>query len=210
MAVSHEMSAVTVGGAKRTLLLIVALLAIYFVYEQVLPYFVFTEQAYGYYWQFRTSLLLHVLGGFVALLVGVFQLWSGLNRRAMRTHPLTGRVYATSVVVGSAGGIWLSLTSGVYGFAWSVALFCLAAAWLATTGTAIYCIRKRSVDAHQQWMTRSYIVTFAFVLFRILADHVPYESMWGISRADWANAIIWPVWVVPLIGYEMLLALRRR
>jgi hypothetical protein len=210
MAVSQEALTTGVGGTKKALLLIAALLALYFAYEQVIPYFVWSEDAYGYYWQFRLPLLLHVVGGLVALLTGVFQLWSGLNRRAMRTHPVTGRIYATAVVLGAAGAFWLSFTSALFGFAWGVALFMLGAAWLATTGTAIYCILKRRIEAHQQWMVRSYIVTFAFVLFRIVTDHIPAEQWWGISYPDWSNAMIWPVWVVPLIGYEMLLAIRRR
>jgi len=210
MAVSQEALTTTLGGTKKALLLIAALLALYFAYEQVLPYFVWSEESYGYYWQFRLPLLMHVVGGLVALLSGVFQLWSGLNRRAMRTHPVTGRVYATGVVVGAAGGFWLSITSAVLGFAWGVSLFMLAAAWLSITSTAIYCIRTRRVEAHQQWMVRSYIVTFAFVLFRIVTDHIPAQELWGISYADWSNAMISPVWVVPLIGYEILLAVRRR
>ena len=210
MAVSQDTFATTFGGTKKALLLIAALLALYFAYEQVIPYFVWSEEAYGYYWQFRLPLLLHVVGGLVALLSGVFQLWSGLNRRVMRTHPKTGRVYAAAVAVGGAGGIWLSFTSALFGFAWGVSLFMLAAAWLATTATALYLIRTRQVVAHQQWMVRSYIVTFAFVLFRIATDHIPAQELWGISYADWSNAMIWPVWVVPLIGYEILLAVRRR
>ena len=54
------------------------------------------------------------------------------------------------------------------------------------------------------------IVTFAFVLFRIVTDHIPAQELWGIGNADWSNAMITPVWVVPLIGYEILLAVRRR
>ena len=210
MAVSQETLTTTGGGTKKALLAIAALLAVYFIYEQVLPYFVWTEESYGYYWQFRLPVLMHVLGGLVALLTGLFQLWSGLNRRAMSTHPLTGRLYATAVAVGSAGGIWLSINSAVFGFAWGVSLFMLAVAWLTITATAIYLIRTRQVLAHQQWMVRSYIVTFAFVLFRIVTDHVPAQELWGISRADWSNAMIWPVWVVPLLCYEILLAFRRR
>ena len=67
-----------------------------------------------------------------------------------------------------------------------------------------------AVVAHQQWMVRSYIVTFAFVLFRIVTDHIPAQELWGIDYADWSNAMIWPVWVMPLLGYEILLAFRRR
>lgn len=210
MATTPSVRAPAAHGLKQLTLILVALLTIYFIYEQVLQYFVWTEEAYGYYWQFRASVLVHVAGGFVALLAGLFQLWSGLNGKAMGTHPLTGRVYVTGILLGSAGAIALSFSSSVYGFAWGVSLFALAVAWLAITGTAIYFIRHRNVRAHKQWMIRSYILTFAFVTFRIVVDHVPYEALWGITRPEMANAAIWPVWVVPLLAYEMMLAYRGR
>jgi uncharacterized membrane protein len=214
MAVSQESlpaaaPVTSFGAGKRLLLLVVGLLAIYFALTQVVPYFVWSEAAYGYYWEFRLSLLLHVVGGLIALLSGLFQLWTGLNRKAMGTHPLTGRLYVTGVVVGAAGAFSLAFTSSVYGFAWGVGLSALAAAWLAVTGTAFYCIRKRRIEAHKQWMIRSYIVTFGFVTFRIVVDYAPYEALWGIPRPEMASAMIWTAWVVPLIGYEMLLAFRR-
>ena len=40
MAVSQEALTTTLGGTKKALLLIAVLLALYFAYEQVLPYFV--------------------------------------------------------------------------------------------------------------------------------------------------------------------------
>ena len=210
MATTTSVNAPSFGGLKRSLLIVVGVLALYFAYEFVLRYFVWNELVYGYYWQYRVPLAIHVTAGLVALLVGVFQLWSGLNGKAMRTHPLTGRLYATAVVVGSFAAMVLAVTSAVFGFAWAVSLFSLAVAWLAITGTAIYCIRRRNVAAHKQWMIRSYIVTFAFVTFRIITDYVPYEAMWGISRPEMSNAVIWPVWVLPLLAYQIYLQYRDR
>jgi uncharacterized membrane protein len=208
MATAVRAQAPSRGGLRKSVLIVVGLLAIYFIYEQVLQYFVWNEESYGYYWQFRVPVLVHVAGGLIALLTGIFQLWSGLNRTAMGTHPISGRIYVASVLLGSFGGIVLAFQSAAYGFAWSVSLFCLAVAWLAITATAIYCIKKRNIVAHQQWMVRSYLLTFAFVTFRIVTDHLPYEALWGISRADMANAAIWPVWVIPLVAYEISLAYR--
>jgi hypothetical protein len=59
-------------------------------------------------------------------------------------------------------------------------------------------------------MTRSYIITFAFVVFRFATDYVPYESWWGISPQEMAVAMIWPVWVVPLLAYDLYLQYRER
>jgi hypothetical protein len=200
----------TSDGLKKSILIIVGLTALYFVYESVLPYFTWDEAAYGYYWQFRLPLIAHVTGGLVALLAGVWQIWTGLNTQSMGVHPWTGRLYVSGVLLGSIGAFWLAVTSALFGFAWSVSLICLALAWLATTGTALYAIRNRNLLLHKQWMIRSYIVTFAFVLFRILTNHVPYQEWWGISAADMSNAVIWPVWVMPLLAYEVILATGRR
>lgn len=209
MATVQSPSVALSASSSKLALGVVAVLAVYFAYDQVLRYFVWTEDSYGYYWQFRGPLLLHIVGGVTALLAGVFQLWSGLNRKSMGVHPISGRVYVVGIVLGSVGAIALSFMSAAYGVAWGVALFTLAIAWLATTGTAVYCIRRRNVVAHRQWMIRSYIVTFAFVTFRIVMDHVPYESLWGISRPEMANSSIWLVWVVPLIAYEIYLQIQR-
>ena len=194
---------------KKSLLVIVAAFAVFFVYRNVLPYFAWSEAAYGYYWPFRLPLIGHVTGGLIATLAGVWQIWTGLNTQSMRVHPWTGRLYAAGVLLGSFGAFVLAFTSAAYGFAWAVALVCLAVAWLATTGMALYSIRKRNVLLHRQWMIRSYIITFAFVTFRLFTDYLPYEAWWGISRPDMSNAVIWPVWVMPLLAYEMMLGRKR-
>jgi uncharacterized membrane protein YozB (DUF420 family) len=192
-------------GARKLALLAVGALAIYFVYRYTLHYFFWTPESYGYYWAYRLPLIAHVSGGLVALLVGVFQLWSGLNLQAMRSHPVSGRIYLAAVLVGSLAGMVLAVTSTLYGFAWGVGVFSLAVAWLATTGMALVCIKRRNIKAHRQWMIRSYIVTFAFVLFRLTTDYIPSQALWGVSLADMSIAMIWAVWVLPLLAYDVYL-----
>ena len=208
MATATHTAVATADGLKRTLLIVVALVALFFIYQSVLRYFSWSEAAYGYYWPYRLPLIAHVMGGLIALLAGVWQVWTGLNAQSMNVHPWTGRLYVVGVLLGSSGAFVLSVTSAVYGFAWAVGLFCLALAWLVTTGMALYSVRKRKLLLHKQWMVRSYIVTFAFVTFRIVTDYVPYEAWWGIARPDMSTAVIWPVWVLPLLAYEVYLARR--
>jgi hypothetical protein len=196
-------------GVRKSLLVVVAALAVFFIYRSVLPYFNWSEAAYGYYWAYRLPLIAHVTGGLIATLAGVWQIWTGLNTQSMSVHPWTGRLYAAGVLLGSSGALVLAPTSSLFGFSWAVALVCLAIAWLATTGMALYGIRKRNVLLHKQWMIRSYIVTFGFVTFRLVTDFLPYEAWWGISRPDMSTAAIWPVWVMPLLVYEMMLWRKR-
>jgi uncharacterized membrane protein YozB (DUF420 family) len=204
MATTGNMGAPSFG-ARKIALLAVGAVAIYFVYRYTLHYFLWTEESYGYYWAYRLPLIAHVSGGLVALLVGVFQLWSGLNIQAMRSHPVSGRIYLAAVLVSSLAGMVLAVTSTLYGFAWGVGVFSLAVAWLATTGMALVCIKRRNIKAHRQWMIRSYIVTFAFVLFRLTTDYIPSQALWGVSLADMSIAMIWAVWVLPLLAYDVYL-----
>jgi hypothetical protein len=207
MATVPSVRAPSFISLKKVALLIVGALALYFLYDQA-QYFVWTEQSYGFYWAYRAPLATHVAGGVIALLTGVFQLWSGLNASAMRTHPWTGRLYVGAVLVGSLGAVALAYSSVLFDVAWDVALISLAIAWVGTTGMAFYCIRRRNLTAHKQWMIRSYIVTFAFVTFRMIVDYVPYGAWWGIPADVMSKAMIWPVWVLPLLAYEILLQYR--
>jgi len=205
---ANSVQAATSQALSKTLLVVIAAAVSFFVLTDVIKYFLWSEASYGYYWQFRLPLLLHVVGGLVALVIGVFQLWSGTFGRSMGVHPWTGRAYVAGIVAGSIGGIVLGITSAVYGFAWSVGILALAFAWLATTAVALHCIRRRNIRAHRQWMTRSYIVTFGFVTFRMIVDYVPYESLWAVTRADMANAMIWAAWVIPLLVHQIYLQYR--
>ena len=208
MASSAGVQSGSFHGLTKVVLAIIGLLAVYYIFSSVLGYYVWNEESYGYYWQYRISLIFHVTGGLAALTAGVFQLWTGLNRTGMKQHPMVGKLYVAGVAVGALGGAVLSVTSAVYGLTFGVALFCLSVSWVAITAMAVHCIWNRNVRLHKQWMIRSYILTFGFVTFRLVLDFLPYEQWWGVTREDMANATIWLVWVMPMIAYEIRAQLR--
>jgi hypothetical protein len=72
---------------------------------------------------------------------------------------------------------------------------------------AYYAILKRRVSVHKEWMVRAYVVTFAFVTFRILSDYSPMSQLQ--PEVDRVNVIIWMSWVVPLLVAEVILQARR-
>ncbi|HMB73787.1 MAG TPA: hypothetical protein VKQ06_09465, partial [Gammaproteobacteria bacterium] len=74
---ANSVQAATSQALSKTLLVVIAAAVSFFVLTDVIKYFLWSEASYGYYWQFRLPLLLHVVGGLVALVIGVFQLWSG-------------------------------------------------------------------------------------------------------------------------------------
>jgi len=182
-------------------------IALGFVFKYVLFYYRHYDAAsFDTYWPRRTWLFLHINGGTLALLTGPWQFWTGLRQRHLRIHRWTGRLFLFGVVFGVIGAVGLAVMA-VGSWAFEVALMGLAASWAVTTGTAYYTIRKGLVALHKEWMIRAYVVTFAFVFFRILSDYSPMSRLRPENDRD--ITIAWACWVVPLAVTEIVLQFRR-
>lgn len=182
-------------------------IAVGFVIKYVLFYYRHYDAAsFDVYWPRRGWLFLHINGGMLALLTGPWQFWTGLRQRNLTIHRWTGRLFLVGVAMGVSGAVGLSATT-TYGWAFSVGLMGLASAWLVTTTMAYVTIRKGLVALHKEWMIRAYVVTFAFVTFRILSDYGPTSRLQ--PENDRSVTISWVCWVVPLAVTEMIFQLRR-
>lgn len=150
-------------------LLSISGLAIYYVFTETPRYFNFTPQSYGPYWQNRFLLFFHIIGSTIALFTGLIQFISPIRKNYPKFHRILGRIYVIGVLTGSIGSIYLSLNS-VIGWMFGTALFTQSIIWIFCTVMAIICIYQRKIEAHQIWMTRSYISTFGFVTFRMVSE----------------------------------------
>jgi hypothetical protein len=200
-----------IGKTKRaiTILLWVGIvsLAVGFVFKYVLFYYRhYDATSFDTYWPRRGWLFLHINGGTLALLMGPWQFWTGLRRRHLQIHRWTGRLFLVGVAAGIAGAVGMAIMA-VGTWAFEVGLMGLASAWLITTAMAYYSIRKGLVALHKEWMIRAYVVTFAFVFFRILSDYTPMSRLRPENDRD--ITIAWACWVVPLAVTEMIFQLRR-
>lgn len=177
--------------------------AFYFVLRQVPRFFVWSEASYGrYYWPRAELLVPHIAGGLVALTIGPFQFWPRIRNHYRKVHRISGRVYLISIAVGATGAMALAVTSS-RGLAYGSGLFGLAVAWMVTSGMAFISIRRRNFVQHKQWMIRSYVVTFAFITFRLMNDIMLYA---GIGPATQRLGLIsWACWAVPLLITELVL-----
>jgi hypothetical protein len=185
----------------------IVILAIGFVFKYVLFYYRHYDAAsFDPYWPRRGWLFLHINGGTLALLMGLCQFWTGLRRKSMILHRWTGRVFLLGVAMGVTGAVGLSATT-TYGWGFAVGIMGLALAWLITTGMAYISIRRRLVDLHKEWMIRAYVVTFAFVTFRILSDYGPTSRLQ--PEHDRSIVISWVCWVVPMGITEMIFQVKR-
>ncbi len=191
---------------KTIALSAVLLVAAWFVYVYVFPYyFHYNPAQYGVYWLRRGGLLLHISGGMVALLIGPWQFSQRLRQRHLQVHRVMGRVYLVAIACGATGAFYMGCTT-FFGWGWGTSLVILALAWATTAGMAFYAIKQRQIQIHQEWMIRSYVVTFAFVTFRFLNDMGPTSHLQ--PHLVRSITFVWVSWVVPLVVAEVILQLR--
>jgi hypothetical protein len=203
------------GIGSNTVIALAAAAAVMFVVLAALPYRAMLGseisarqalQPFQFsYWPRRGWLLAHISGGLIALLSGPVQLWLGLHNVKMHVHRRLGLLYVAGVAIGSVGAIGLALkTDGDVVF--GAGLFFMAIAWITTTSLAYLAIRKYLTDQHKEWTIRSYVVTFAFVIFRASETLLARR---GVPERAAADLMTWACWAVPLLATEAVIQGRK-
>jgi uncharacterized membrane protein len=185
-------------------LALAAVAAIVFVGLAAVPYYLSASYGPPEYAPRRGWLMLHISGGIVAILTGPVQLWLGLGDRGMAWHRRMGLVYMAAVGAGALGGFYMAFKTD-FGWLFGASLVGLATAWVTTTAMAFVAIKKSLVEQHKEWMIRSYVLTFAFVLFRLLQ---PMLQNVGTVPEQLAAAG-WICWTIPLLTTEVVLQGRK-
>jgi uncharacterized membrane protein len=192
---------------KALALAVILLVAIAFVLKYVFHYYLnYNPAGFGPHWMDRGTLLVHITGGMVALLIGPWQFSQRLRQRHLQLHRLLGRVYLIAVLCGSLAAFRLAVTT-TFGAMWGFSLFSMALAWITCASMAFYAVKQRQIQVHQEWMVRTYVVTFGFVTFRLLNDIGPTSRIG--SDAERGDVYIWACWVLPLLAAEVIMQLRR-
>lgn len=183
----------------------VAGLAIYFFVTSVPNYFHYDAAHYEYYWPKRWWLIAHIGGGTLALSTGLFQFSSTIRQRFVKTHRWMGRLYLIGVLVASIGAAYMGMfVSPLKAF--GISLEFLALAWVVTSGMAYIAVMRRQFAAHREWMIRSYVVTFGFVLFRLGTRNHVFGSL---GRQMEVVILAWACWAVPLLITDVALRWRQ-
>jgi uncharacterized membrane protein len=148
----------------------------------------------SYLW--NTAFYLHISFGGLSLLTGWSQFSKWVRNKNLTLHRSLGKIYLISVSVSGTAGLYISFfaTGGIIP---SLGFGGLAIAWLASSAIAYISIRKGNIDRHQQWMVRSYAVTFAAVTLRLW---IPFFQ--GILHMDFITSykiIAWLCWVPNLL-----------
>jgi len=169
------------------------------------PYFAGGE-ALGQYRGKEPWIFMHLGGGMIALLVGPGQLWLGHKNRKIEVHRKLGLVYMGAIAVSVNAAFYLATHTAV-GWVFGAGLMGLAIAWIVTTGMGFVAVRRSLLDQHQEWMIRSYVVTFGFVFFRIFAGIMQATGIGSLQEQ--LSAASWFCWAAPLLVTEAILQGRK-
>ena len=121
-------------------------------------------------------------------------------------HRRLGVAYVASVGVGSIAAFYLAARTDL-GWMFGAGITGLGVAWVVTTTMAIAAVRRGLIEQHQDWMIRSYVVTFAFVTFRVLWTLLQFAGI-GTLREQ-LGVCSWFCWAVPLLVAEAALQGRK-
>jgi uncharacterized membrane protein len=137
---------------------------------------------------FRWWLLPHGLAGASALLLAPLQFSDRLRQRFTKMHRIIGRVYLTGVFVLAPLGVYIQYLEERMGATRSFTIAALVDAILLTSTAAIALsfIRRRKIQQHRQWMTRSYAVALVFFEVRLIS------GVFGLDdSASAGETIVW-------------------
>jgi hypothetical protein len=186
--------------------LLPTIIATWFLYGFAFKYLTPDPSRYGIYWARHEWLYVHVAAGVFALLLGPANLWLGLNRRTTVVHRTMGVLYAASVGIGGAAAFYLAAHND-FGWVFGFGLGTMAAVSIVSTALATIAICLRQVDQHREWMVRSYVVTFGFVVFRVFDGF--FDVMEVGTMVERMTASSWLAWALPLFVTELILQGRK-
>lgn len=144
----------------------------------------------------------HVGLGGIALLSGWSQFFKNIRNKYLKLHRGLGMVYVLAVLLSGLSSLYIAYyTAG--GMVAILGFEALGLLWLFTTAKAYQAIKAKKLDAHENWMIRSYALTFAAVTLRLWLPlfmgifHMPFVEAYQI--------IAWLCWVPNLMVAELII-----
>jgi len=121
-----------------------------------------------HYYAIRWWLIPHLLCGMTALFSGPFQFSTRLRKHNPHLHRTLGKIYVIAVLAGAAAAAYMDVTVDVHtNWMLSAGYLSHPFAWGLTALIAYRTAVTRNFNVHRQWMIRSYLITFTFVLVRL-------------------------------------------
>jgi hypothetical protein len=165
---------------------------------------VFTGQVRGAHPEHWGWVVLHALTGTAMIITAPLNLYIGETRRWFGWHRHVGCVYLGAGYTAATAAIAVNLRDPHAVPMISVATTMLAVAWLLAATLAWRAASNKRFPAHRDWMIRSYVLTWSFVLCRL----VQRSDVVQILGEEGVGVVVWLTWLVPFLAAEAALQWR--
>ena len=149
----------------------------------------------------KPFLIIHVIGGVAALLLGPIQLVQRVRTRWPAFHRVTGRLYVAGCAIGAPAGFMLALGTTAGPMA-AVGFAVPALLWPTFTWLGWRAAVERRFDEHREWMLRSYAITSTAITLRLM---LPASAMLGLEFLPAYRVISWLAWITNLALFEYVI-----
>jgi len=168
-----------------------------------------TPEALGKYFTHRWVLIAHITGGGGALVLGPLQFWNRFRARYVKLHRWVGVGYLLAILLSSVCAVILSFTTA-YAVNWAYAFSAQVwvSVWVISTVIAYRAALQKKFMLHEEWMTRSYIVTLAFIISGLALKYL-LKTGFGSFEAI-SPSLFWMGWSVPLFVYQVILSAKAK
>ena len=141
-----------------------------------------------HYRYFKWWLLPHGIAGALALFLGLSQFSDTLRQRFLGWHRWIGRIYVSAVAVAAPLGAWIEYIKYIHSIAplrLAIGSAGFGTVFAFTTARGFLMAKRRNIQAHRKWMTRSYAVALVFLQTRCV-DQIP----WLAKITDWPSTVL--------------------
>ena len=171
---------------KHALFIVLGLMTLFVLRHDEGFFFHHESNTWKFFYPVRWKIILHGIGGAMALTIGALQFSTRLRQRYPALHRLLGRCYFGAVLVAAPVAVYLAFTHALAIMKTETTV--QGSMWALTTSMAILAARNKNFEVHKPWMMRSYAITLIFVVSRImLALPIAPTTDEGAERLAWTR-----------------------
>ncbi len=147
---------------------------------------------------------LHIAGATCSLLLGPIQFWRTIRTKYPKFHRICGKIYIIGTLIAAVTAFRLALIFNCTACRYS--LIPLSILLFLTTSLAWYAIKNRKIEAHRQFMVRSYACALAFVFVRLDRIIPMYFIFEPIANEEIIGIVMeWTFSILPLLLVEIFM-----
>ncbi len=144
---------------------------------------------------------LHTIAGAAMLITAPLNLYVGATRRWFEWHRHIGCAFIGAGYTAALAALAVNVQNPHGNVSIAVSTSLLAIVWTACASMGWRTGAQHRLRAHTDWMIRSYVLTWSFVLCRL----VQRSGASALLGEGGAAMVVWLTWLVPLAACELAL-----